>query len=839
MVARSCVFLALPLAAGEPNEVRVLFEQVHDVAVRELRRVAHAFRRHAFDARLVGFLRGGVGKHHAPAQLREEGEPERVVFIHRKRARNAHGAARGGVGRERLVVEQAMALVFEQVGHVALLVEHACALLAAVARDEAAVLAGGFIFAEVVHGKQAVVRAGLAAHGFVRGGQGLKRGGAEHGSVHVGGFARALGCAHGGLVAIARQQGRAIGAHVARDVGAHGIHAGELFEGAQHGIVEERATLYDNFRADFFGVANFNDLEQGVLDNGNGQARGDIAHGCAFFLSLLHTGVHEYGAAAAQIDRIFGGVRGFRELGHVEVQARSEAFDEAAAARRACLVEHDMVDNAVFHAQALHVLAADVENELDARQHFLCAAKVRDGFDFAGVDAQRLEQQALAVASYGCMPNGDFRLAVGCGGQRGVHFGDRALGGAQNVALVVGVEGPQKAAVFADEGRFERGGAGVDAQVGYAFVGGKVGALHLFGCVARFEFVEFGFVGEQRRQAHDFAALNVAQAAQAFEHVGKQLGRGGFLAAQSGAARDEQVGVLRANSVLIVEIQRFAEAFIQLREILQRAAEQGDVATNGTAAREARNGLCYDGLENGGRDVFFAGAFVQKRLHVGFGEHAAAARDGVNGGVTFCELVQAASVGVEQGRHLVDERARAAGAGAVHALFDAVVEVDDFRVFAAELDDDVGLRNEGLNGGFACDDLLNEVDAEPLREQKAARAGDGDGHGRCRVLLGRLAHHFHDGRANVGVVAAIARVQNLVVVVEHGHLHRGGAYVDANVERRLARGACGGLRFGGDCLLVVGFSHVGPLLHFDGFARLDEQQAHRDKCHFFGGLGHS
>ena len=43
----------------------------------------------------------------------------------------------------------------------------------------------------------------------------------------------------------------------------------------------------------------------------------------------------------------------------------------------------------------------------------------------------------------------------------------------------------------------------------------------------------------------------------------------------------------------------------------------------------------------------------------------------------------------------------------------------------------------------------------------------------------------------------------------------------------------------GDCLLVVGFSHVGPLLHFDGFARLDEQQAHRDKCHFFGGLGHS
>ena len=294
------------------------------------------------------------------------------------------------------------------------------------------------------------------------------------------------------------------------------------------------------------------------------------------------------------------------------------------------------------------------------------------------------------------------------------------------------------------------------------------------------------------------------------------------------------MGVLRANSVLIVEIQRFAESFIQFREVLQGTAEQGDVAANGAAAREPRNGLRHNGLENGGRDVFFARAFVQKRLHVGFGEHAAAARDGVNGGVAFRKLVQAARVGVEKRRHLVDERARTAGAGAVHALLDAVVEVDDLRVLAAELDDNVGLRNEGLDGGFARDNLLHEVDAEPLCEQKAARAGDGDGHGRCWVLLGRLAHHFHDGRANVGVVAAVARVQNLVVVVEHGHLHRGGAYVDANVERRLARGACGG-----DCLLVVGFSHVGPLLHFDGFARLDEQQAHRDKCHFFGGLGHS
>ena len=43
VVARPFVLLALPLAAREPDEVRVLFQQVHDVAVGQLGRVAHAF----------------------------------------------------------------------------------------------------------------------------------------------------------------------------------------------------------------------------------------------------------------------------------------------------------------------------------------------------------------------------------------------------------------------------------------------------------------------------------------------------------------------------------------------------------------------------------------------------------------------------------------------------------------------------------------------------------------------------------------------------------------------------------------------------------------------------
>ena len=326
VVAGALVLLTLPLAAGEPDEVGVLVQQVHDVAVRQLRRVAHAFGRHGLDAGLVGFLRGRVGQHHAPAQLREEREPERVVLVHVQRARDAHRTARRVFGcQRRVVVEQTVRLVLEQIRHLLAtrcLAKRAGALLAAVARDEAAVLARDFVFSEVVDGKQAVVRARLAAYGLVRGSQRLKRVKRKQ-----------AGCV-GVLAAetIARQQRRAERAHVAGDVGAHGVDARKLLERAQHGVVEERAALHDNLVAHVVRVANLDDLEQRVLDNGNGQAGGNVANGRAFLLRLLHARVHEHGATAAQVNRIFRADCRLGELGNVQVQTTGEAFDEAAAA---------------------------------------------------------------------------------------------------------------------------------------------------------------------------------------------------------------------------------------------------------------------------------------------------------------------------------------------------------------------------------------------------------------------------------------------------------------------------------------------------------------------------
>ncbi len=70
---------------------------------------------------------------------------------------------------------------------------------------------------------------------------------------------------------------------------------------------------------------------------------------------------------------------------------------------------------------------------------------------------------------------------------------------------------------------------------------------------------------------------------------------------------------------------------------------------------------------------------------------------------------------VQQDRHLVDERAGAARAGAVHALLQLAGQEYDLRVLAAQLNDNIGLRNvhaDRLAGG---EHLLHKVDIRGLR----------------------------------------------------------------------------------------------------------------------------
>ena len=317
--------------------------------------------------------------------------PEGVVLVHVERTGDADGAARGLVGAQHLAVKEQLVFLFEEVGGLGLLLFVAGALLAAVAGNEAPTAA------KIVDGELTVVGATTAADVFLRHGEVRDVLGRKNGRSAI------------GAGAIAGEQGRTIGAHAAGDVGAHGVNAGELLKRAQRGIGHKGAALNDHLAADLLGVAQLNDFEQGILDDGIGQAGRDVAHRGAFLLRLLDARVHKDCAATSQIDRSLGMDSGVGERANVHVHRHGEALDKATATRRAGLVEHDVLDDAVLHAQALHVLAANVQNELDAGQERLGAAQVRDGLDLAGVGLEGLDEQRLTVARGGHVADGAAR----------------------------------------------------------------------------------------------------------------------------------------------------------------------------------------------------------------------------------------------------------------------------------------------------------------------------------------------------------------------------------------------------------------------------------------------
>ena len=309
------ILFALPAHARHPDEVDVTVDKVHHVAVAHLCRIAHALGRHGLDTRLVGLFARLVGQLHAKAQAGKERVPEGVVLVHVERARDADGAARGLVGAQHLAVKEQLVFLFEEVGGLGLLLFVASTLLAAVTGDKAPAAA------KVVDGELAVVGATAAAdmllrHGEVRDVLGRKNG---RGAVGTG--------------AIAGEQGRTVGAHAAGDVGTHGMNAGELLKRTQRGVGHKGAALNDHLTADLLGIAQLNDLEQGILDDGIGQAGRDVAHRGTFLLRLLDARVHKDRAAAAQIDRGLGMDGGIGERAHVHVHGHGEALDKAAAAR--------------------------------------------------------------------------------------------------------------------------------------------------------------------------------------------------------------------------------------------------------------------------------------------------------------------------------------------------------------------------------------------------------------------------------------------------------------------------------------------------------------------------
>ncbi len=333
--------------------------------------------------------------------------------------------------------------------------------------------------------------------------------------------------------------------------------------------------------------------------------------------------------------------------------------------------------------------------------------------------------------------------------------------------------------------------------------------VHVFAVVAFVERLAVGLGREQRRHGRR-VRRQVLQFVEVLEDVGAGaclevlalLELVGLSCEQRGAERHVQVGVGRHDEFVDLAFERAVERRAQLGHEEQWAAEEDDGAVDRAAGRQASDGLGGHGGEDRRGQIGFGGAVVDERLQIGFGEHAAARRDRVERLVVLGHLVEACGVGVEQGGHLVDERAGAARAGTVHALFRRRLQIGDLGVLAAEFDDHVGLRILLVDRAGFGDDLLHERHVEVVGQGEAAGTGDGQADGLVATATGFefpvdvLQQPCH-GRTDVGVMTAIIREEHAIErvgLIEHHGLHRGGSDVETHAQRlRIAgchRGIC-------------------------------------------------
>ena len=478
----------------------------------------------------------------------------------------------------------------------------------------------------------------------------------------------------------------------------------------------EGAALYHDVLAEVVGVGGADDLVHRVLDDGDGQTGGDVLHAGAVLLGLLDGGVHEHCAAGAKVYGVLGKQADLGEIGDGIAQRLGEGLDKGAAAGGAGLVEHDGVHCAVADLEALHVLSADVDDEVHVRVEVGSGVVVGHCLHKAHVAGEGVFDQVLAVAGDSGAADGDTVAA------EPVYLPELLQHDGHGVAEVGVVVSIQQAAVRRDEGHFRGSGTGVDAQIGVAPIGGNIHLRRGGGVVPGGEGLVLRLIFEEGGHG-----VHYRDAAPAFLQLFQQFVEGlGFVigGADGRSHGGEAVAVLGEDGVGLVQLERLHKALAQAHEEVEGPAQKDDLALELPALSQAGHRLIHHGLEDGCGYVLFAAALVQDGLDVALGEHAAPGGNGVDLLMLQAQFVQLVHRDVHQGGHLVDEGAGAAGAGAVHPLLQGAAEEDDLGVLAAQLDDGVGVGDVSVDGGGGGVHLLHEVQLRGLSHAQSGGAGD-------------------------------------------------------------------------------------------------------------------
>ena len=190
-----------------------------------------------------------------------------------------------------------------------------------------------------------------------------------------------------------------------------------------------------------------------------------------------------------------------------------------------------------------------------------------------------------------------------------------------------------------------------------------------------------------------------------------------------------------------VKRKRFHKALSEAAAVVQRAAKEQHAALYAPALGKTGNGLINNSLIYACSNILLTRALIEQRLYVRFGKHAAAGGDWIYTLVAETEFVQLFHSNIEERSHLVDERACAACAGAVHALIYAAVKEYYLGILAAEFYHASGLRRKGAHDLRSCEYFLHKGDIDALRKAETRRAGYGDAH---RLAARNAAGFFNE-----------------------------------------------------------------------------------------------
>ena len=303
---------------------------------------------------------------------------------------------------------------------------------------------------------------------------------------------------------------------------------------------------------------------------------------------------------------------------HIEVLCK--CLDKRSAARRTGFVQHDGVNYAVSDLHALHILTADIDDEINIRAEVLRGLEVRHGLDLSEINAERGTDDIFAVTGNTAVRDICFRRHLLIELLNDIY---RTL---YRITLVTCVVGIDHLAFFVDQNCLSRGTSGIDTEVARTFLFRKLIQIKrrlLMTFVEQFFFMR---IREKRRDTLD-VRLEAFFCRKRRDQIGK-LDRFA-LCTKCGAEGNIDLGIIRDPERLDLLFKCSLESPTKLGVKEQRTTEESDVTSDRASAGKTCDRLVNDCLENRGREVLFCRAFVNKRLQVTLGKYTASGSDRV------------------------------------------------------------------------------------------------------------------------------------------------------------------------------------------------------------------